>query len=175
MLIFLPSCSSRNVITIGDMMINENIISFREFENKFGTYPRSLLDYNVLKNAISHVIDDIQMYNNPTFFSRNIEAGSLGRKYFYKCLTLDFSIDSPLCVGLWERKLGAVLEQGHWKLVHQLKETKLKSLGWKILHNIFPTNINLSKMGYANTENCKYCNLLDTIEHFFYHCKEYSK
>ena len=25
-------------------------------------------------------------------------------------------------------------------------------------------------MGYANSENCKYCNILDTIEHFFYFC-----
>ena len=170
--IFLPSSISRNVITIGDMIYNGNIMSFRVFENKYGAHPRCWLDYNVLKNAISNVFDNIQMNNNPSFFIRNIEAGSLGRKYFYKYLTLDFSLDSPLCVGLWLRKLGAVVEPGHWNLVHQLKETRLRSLAWKIIHNIYPTNINLSKMGYANTENCKYCNMLDTLEHFFYHCKE---
>ena len=53
--------------------------------------------------------------------------------------------------------------------MHQLKETRLKVLAWKVLHNIYPTGISLSKMGLSS-ENCKYCNVLDTLEHFFFFC-----
>ena len=101
------------------------------------------------------------------FLCRGKAVGKLGRKYFYNCIISDFSTDPPLCVGLWQRKYGVVVGKEHWRLMHQLKETRLKVLAWKVLHNIYPTGISLSKMGLSS-ENCKYCNVLDTLEHFFF-------
>ena len=44
-------------------------------------------------------------------------------------------------------------------------------LHWKILHNIYPTNILLHRMGIFENRNCKFCtDEIDYIEHFFWSC-----
>jgi len=49
------------------------------------------------------------------------------------------------------------------------KEIRLKELNWKILHNIYPTNIML--LIYRPNNKCCLCpNKTDFIEHFFYEC-----
>ena len=43
-------------------------------------------------------------------------------------------------------------------------------LHWKILHNIYPTNI-LHRMGISENRNCKFCtDEIDYIEYFFWSC-----
>ena len=81
----------------------------------------------------------------------------------------------PICVGLWERKYGTVIGKTHWNLIHNLKEPKLMTLCWKIVHNIYPTNILLFKMKISFSADCKHCQNRDFIEHFFVHCKKVSK
>ena len=52
------------------------------------------------------------------------------------------------------------------------KESRLRELQWKILHNIYPTLILLFKMGKAESNICDGCTSRETdfIEHFFYSC-----
>ena len=49
-------------------------------------------------------------------------------------------------------------------------ETRLRTLQWKILNNIYPTRILLEKMGLSPNNNCTRCNKKDYIEHFFAEC-----
>ena len=51
------------------------------------------------------------------------------------------------------------------------KETKLQEFQWKIVHNIFPTNILLSKIGIKDTEKCEMCDVTEQIEHLFIECQ----
>ena len=56
------------------------------------------------------------------------------------------------------------------------KETRLQVLQWKILHNIYPTNILLCKMKVRDDQMCSYCNdVVDYIEHFFFDCPTIKK
>ena len=50
------------------------------------------------------------------------------------------------------------------------KESKLRLLQYKILHRIFPTNSLLSKMKIKESNTCEYCEKVDDIEHYFFHC-----
>ena len=50
------------------------------------------------------------------------------------------------------------------------KETRLQTLQWKKMNNIYPTNILLNKMGIAPNRNCTRCGQEDYIEHFFAAC-----
>jgi hypothetical protein len=52
------------------------------------------------------------------------------------------------------------------------KDTKLHCFQYKILHRIFPCNYLLTKWKIKNDIACSYCNLPDTIEHYFYECCE---
>ena len=51
------------------------------------------------------------------------------------------------------------------------KESRLRLLHFKILHNFYPTNIRLSKMKIKTSDKCEYCKTYDFIEHFLFHCK----
>ena len=170
--VFLPTCMAKGVITIGNMMTNDRLLTLREFINKYGAYPRNVLDFNVLRNSLNNVMHKVLLQEQLTLKTRDNVVGQIGRKYFYNCLISDLSLDSPLCVGLWQRKLGTTIGPKHWQLVHALKETRLRALSWKVMNNIYPTSISLCKMGLSDTENCKYCYTIDTLEHFFYFCSK---
>ena len=59
-----------------------------------------------------------------------------------------------------------------WKYIFvDTKETKLQELQWKIVHNIFPTNIILNRMKIKDSENCDICGEKDFIEHYFFKCE----
>ena len=66
-------------------------------------------------------------------------------------------------------------DQSLTNIFKHLKEIKLQEIQWKILHNIFPTNILLNRMGLKRTENCDLCNEKDFVEHYFYNCNKLSK
>ena len=67
--------------------------------------------------------------------------------------------------------MGDKINEETWSnIFSSTKETKLQEFQWKIVHNIFPTNILLSKIGIKNSENCESCGVTDYLEHFFIDC-----
>ena len=60
----------------------------------------------------------------------------------------------------------------NWNLAKKCtKEIWLLVLHWKILHNIYPTNILLHRMEISENKNRKFCtDEIDYIEHFFWSC-----
>jgi len=81
------------------------------------------------------------------------------------------NFQTPHCEQFWERKYNLRINKTTWLTARKVtKETRLRTLHWKILHNIYPTSILLSKMGLKNNDLCNYCLERDLIEHFFVHC-----
>ena len=78
----------------------------------------------------------------------------------------------PCTKGFWNRKFSIDLDKDFWSVAFRaIKETRLRVLHWKILHNIYPTNILLCKMKVKENNKCTYCNeFVDYIEHFFFEC-----
>ena len=73
---------------------------------------------------------------------------------------------------LWKNKFNIEIESEHWlTAINASKETRLRTMHWKIMHNIYPTNILLSKMKIKETQNCEWCDCQDFPEHFFVECK----
>ena len=74
--------------------------------------------------------------------------------------------------GFWLRKLNVVIDKSIWLIPHfATKESRLRELQWKIIHNIYPTNILLQKMKVTDTNKCSTCkDEIDYLEHFFFHC-----
>ena len=67
---------------------------------------------------------------------------------------------------MWETRIGFELNSDTWSnLFVGMKEIKLIHLQWKILHNIFPTNIILKKIGLRQSEICDFCDENDVVEH----------
>ena len=56
------------------------------------------------------------------------------------------------------------------------KETRLRVLQWRLLHNFYPTKILLYKMNVRDGQMCSYCNdIVDYIEPFLFDCPTIKK
>ena len=165
--LFLSTCISKGIIALKDVMVDGILLSQQEFADKTGMYSRSVLDYNIISNAMKNKVFDLSQHGSEDFQFQGNKVGNLGRKFFYSAIV---SVATPLCVSLWERKYGIIIDNSYWKIVCELDESRLKALSWKIIHNIYPTNILLYKMKISQSQNCKYCNVVDYVEHFFFHC-----
>ena len=70
----------------------------------------------------------------------------------------------------WKRKFNFDISQ-HYIIAHNATtESRLRLLHFKIMHNIYPTNILLCKMKIRGNNLCDNCQVTDFIEHFFIEC-----
>ena len=74
------------------------------------------------------------------------------------------------CVVFWRRKLDIEIQSFFTLSIRATKETKLRALHFKLIHNIYPHNVLLQKMGIKTTNKCDNCNEIDFIEHMFVTC-----
>ena len=81
--------------------------------------------------------------------------------------------EEPTANLFWERKFNYNITESTWLAAREAsKEIRLIELQYKLLHNIYPTNIMLQKMKVTHTNKCSYCtDTVDYIEHFFYECQ----
>ena len=80
--------------------------------------------------------------------------------------------EAPSASQFWKRKFDIHLDKSAWSRAKDVtRETRLLVLHWKILQNIYPTNIMLNKMEVKDNNKCSYCkDTVDFIEHFFFDC-----
>ena len=72
---------------------------------------------------------------------------------------------------VWRRRLNIDISE-YYSLAHNAtKESRLRVLHFKLLHNIYPTNITLNRMGIRNNDYCDTCKVKDYIEHMFIYCE----
>ena len=161
--LFLPTCINRGLLTLKDAISDGVIISYEEFTRRYGNYARSQLDYNIISNSISKVVQMNDIKTNDDIVFKNRPIGTLGRKFFYESIN---QCHNPLCTRIWERKYNISITKQNWLIVNQVKESRLKALNWKVLHNIYPNNIILQKMGISESRSCTFCNEIDYPEHF---------
>ena len=50
--LFLPQLIQRNVVYVKDLCINNRMMSFPEFIEKYGNYAKAPIDYNIVRNAV---------------------------------------------------------------------------------------------------------------------------
>ena len=97
---------------------------------------------------------------------------SLSVKDFRQLLT---EYTQSCSVNFWKKRFDTEIDNRYWEVAFNAnQETRLKVLQWKVLHNIYPTNILLHKMGIANSETCNACHSgeMDYKEHFFFTCEK---
>ena len=130
-----------------------------------------MIDYVTIIKGINMIKKQITFTESKLTF-KNHEIDSLSRKKIYQILQTD---EKCYCEKMWENKLGHKLCDLTWTNIFcATKETKLQDFQWKVVHNIFPTNILLNRMGIKNSENCDLCGVAEFVEHMFFDCKRLS-
>ena len=79
--------------------------------------------------------------------------------------------NTPCGQNFWKRKLDIDISTHYAIAFNTTSESRLRLLHFKIIHNIYPTNILLQKMKIKESNLCEICQVKDYIEHFFFDCK----
>lgn len=122
------------------------------------SYLRKNTDYMYLVNEDAHTE---LLFNNSKLCSARAFRNHINESKY----------SDPCAVRFWKNKFNVDINKQHWDIMNITNESRLKELHWKILHNIYPTNILLKKLDLADSELCSLCGTdIDFIEHFFYRC-----
>lgn len=169
--IFSPKLIKLGIRYVCDVFRDDKIMTIEEIINKYGFYNGIQLDYNVMVNGISKSTIDFRERGENTSNRKVKFLKTLTRKKIYLELVQGGNIDNVK--NFWLKKLDVSITEKHWGLIWECtQETRLRVLQWKIIHNVYPTNILLQKMGYAQSQSCSTCSVTDFSEHFFFFCKQ---
>ena len=160
---FITDIKPLNIRTLPDLLPQIGNKATRQFE------------YNTICTAIrSPVAQNIPVTNiqNPFMSIQKIPKPSEIRAQLVKHTTTQ-----PCSVNFWIRKLNVHLTSDHWSAARlSTNEERLRLLSFKVLHNIYPTNILLHKMGLRDSNHCTFCRgITDYVEHFFFSCEAIRK
>ena len=151
------------IICVKDIKEPSGFITFQDICNKIGNSTSRILKYNVVRAAVLHVCplimfviqQDTELSDQPLFCNRKINMAKDFRK-----ARISMHNSVPCENGFWSRKFGLEIDK-HIRSMPSLvtkKNTRLGVLQWKVLHNIYPTNILLCKMKVRDDQLCSYCN-----------------
>ena len=146
------------------------VLSYRDIVNQVGNKGSRIFEYNALCTAIwSFSARNLPVNVNQTTcfnFDRLPTAKNI------RLQLVDSLSSEPCSINFWQRKYNITLSPNHWTVsINSTKEQRLRLLQWKILSNIYPTNILLQKMGVRDSNLCQTCRVIDYIEHFFFTCR----
>ena len=174
--LFYQKWVSAGVYKLGHMF-NDNgtFMSLAEISSLVGPSPARHFEYYALLNGLPREWRNKsqmhQVTSVPQFWDKDITSYT-NKGIRAKIVALKYS--RPCSVSFWERKFNFDYSYEIWSIPFNCsKETRLHCLQWKILHNIYPTSIMLSKMKVRDSQNCVYCpDEVDYIEHFFFYCSK---
>jgi len=176
--IFFENWALSGITYVGDILMNQGIKDFPAVRNIVQPTPGLYLEYIVVRSAIDHYLrinnnytDDITQNNNDKLLFNNKPITKA--KDFREHITEEKYV-VPISVNFWQNKFNVEIEPTHWNIaINVTNESRLRELHWKILHNIYPTNIILHKIGIEANDRCPFCPTeIDYIEHFFFKCKK---
>jgi len=172
--LFFEDWARKGITSICDLIHNNECILFETISQILGNSPKTLLEYITIRSVVTTFLRKEQntdisrnLKSIPLFCGNPVEQSSIFRKMISKQHKTE-----PCSKNFWKRKFDYDITEDDWRLAFETtKETRLKLLQWKLLHNIYPTNIMLFKMKVTNSNHCSYCNgIVDFIEHFFFFC-----
>ena len=167
--LFIRSWLNKHFKFAHQFFINDRIKTMAEIQDEVGHYGGLIFDYLAVRNAIT------KRYNSTHFRIMNLDSkyhtsfDTLNNKQIRSLLTGNKN-HIPTCIQLWQTRLNINITE-YFNLVNtSSKESRLLTLHFKIIHNIYPTNILLNKMGIKQSNICNDCKELDTLTHFFFNC-----
>ena len=153
--------------------------NFQDIQLIIGNDAQLIFQYNAINNAIPQKWKDVLNHLN------NLDSGNqsdLINKQILKFIKfmnqnsrmIREKIENPKNImcneNFWKRRLNFDITNNYIIANNATKESRLRLLHFKILHNIYPTNHRLFKMKLRSNVLCEKCQAPDFIEHFFVEC-----
>ena len=154
------------------MYVNGQMKSVEEVGEMVGKYNNLLFDYFAVKSAL--INSKVTVLNESAESDSDFEdILKLDNKNLRNMIVRNKQENTTLnCEVFWKSKYDIDVRFFFNTAKLATKETKLKVLHFKILHNIFPTNSSLFKMNIVTSPICKNCTSIENLEHLFYTCEK---
>ena len=150
------------------MLDNNHLITFEAIQQKIGKKTNLLFEYNALCTALRSRTAVQALNNANTSVTQPHETNLIMPAKVLRLKMSENNYVQPCCINFWNEKYDLSFSKHHWLVASKCtKEERLKLLHWKILHNIYPTNILLHKMGLRPSTYCSFCQETDYTEHLF--------
>ena len=172
--IFFKEWAKKGIMKVQDLTRNGECLPFEEIRHTLGDSPQRFLEYITVRSTVTTFLRKQQNYEDcinlktiPYFCGKQ-----LAKACNFREIITNYNKSEPCSKHFWKRKFDYEVTKHDWQLsIQTTKEIRLRVLQWKLLHNIYPTNIMLHKMKVTNNEFCSYCDrITDFIEHFFFQC-----
>jgi len=172
--LFFPDWIAGGYMHVNDVTDLNGFYSYKDICAVLGNSPSRILEYTAVRAAVARFIAKFscnvakgKAEDFPLFNSKRLLKS---REFRQELVAMKSS--QPCSVGFWKRKFNIEIDDSYWAIANNSTcEVRLLVLHWKILHNIYPTNILLCKMKVRENNKCFYCNdIVDVVEHFFFHC-----
>ena len=168
-ILFIKNAIKNNILYLRDVIIDNHIITYKAYEEKVGKHASNIIDYVTIKTSVTKVRHKIVVDNQVETQFMEINIDQLKRKKIYQLILKE---EECFCSKMWEYRIGHKMNPDTWSNLYTgQKEIKLIQLQWKILHNIFPTNIFLHKIGIKPSDLCDHCQEREYVEHTFFKCE----
>ena len=152
---------NNGVLYFKDICTEGRLITFTELKKKIKDHPCLIFEYNALVNAIPKSwLDFIRDTPTPTEIEiNNKDKLDILDTSNTKLRTIISGVkENEICgKNFWEYKTGLDINPFYKMAKEAIKESKLILLHFKILHNIYPSNILLNRMGIKDSELCEIC------------------
>ena len=166
--IFIKKWIDKNIKYTHQMYNNNRLKSYEEIKLELGSYGSLIFDYLVVKNAILNGEHNLVGYNQDQSKSHTSFL-QLSNKNLRNIMSKKPKLN---CVEIWKRKFHIDITFNFGIAARATKETKLRVLHFKILHNIYPSNSLLYKMGIKTSSRCDECNDIEFLDHMLFSCNK---
>ena len=184
--IFIEAMYKKSIKYINDLLSEEGqFLQLNTLNDTFGTN-LTVMQYNSIKSAIpkewkrllKSVNNRLQIEDdenkNIRITINKIPKGvfDISNKDIYWEL-IGRVVQKPTAITKWEEKYD--LFEFDWKNIFSIpfcvaRDSTLQSFQYQILNRFFPCNEILNKWYSTHTSKCITCNMIDTIEHYFFKC-----
>ncbi len=183
--LWVPSMYASGIVKVKHLIDNHgNIMDFNSVKNKYGMKCNILTYYKVVKAIPSDWLEAIKNYDQRgkpcnsemhcttlTYNDISIDVHKVTSKFAYNSF-ISIKKEMPTAIAKWDN---APSDPSNWKYIFRLpyascRETQLQDLHYRIIHRYFPCNKWLFDVTILRSNTCNFCNLSDTIEHYFYAC-----
>ena len=166
----------RNGIVYMHQILGDNmtILPYAEICRLLGTTPDIIFQYNALNTSIKNWKNEVDVCETDCVMFQNKPLTGYSKQNLNTQIhNVLYPAPNNVCEQFWERKFNINPEWSPiWCLPRQVtKDSRCREMQWKLLHNIYPTNILLHKMGKRPNNNCEHCGCVDYIEHVIVSCE----
>ena len=178
--LIFPTWIEKNVLFLCDIIDQQSLKNKNDILQNVGNYAGFIFDHNALINSLPKEwianICKMSCGELSQIIQRKWEITELQNKiinmknFELRKRIMDTQTITKCNENLWKRILDADVSCYYEVAIKSCKESRLRLLHFKILHNIYPTNILLHKMKIKTSNLCEHCLVPDYIDHFFCDC-----